>query len=60
MHHELAGPLLGNIVIIAIAGSITIACFVAMLRMLLKPGETDETHPKYRVLGDDGHHEESK
>ena len=53
MHHELAGPLLGNIIIIAIAGFVTLACFALMLRMLLKPGETDRLHPKYRILGDD-------
>lgn len=51
--HHLAGPLLGNVVVIAIAGLVTIACFAAAIRMLLHPGETDRRHPKYRVLRDD-------
>ena len=53
MHHHLTGPLWGNIVIIAIAGAITAACFVAMFWMLLRPGETDGSHPKYLVLRHD-------
>jgi hypothetical protein len=52
MHH-LIGPLWGNVIIISIAGAITIGCFVAMFRMLLRPGETDPQHPKYSVLRDD-------
>lgn len=52
MHH-LIGPLWGNLVIISVAGVITIGCFVAMFWMLLRPGETDPQHPKYGVLRDD-------
>jgi hypothetical protein len=48
-----AGPWIGNLVVILIAGTVTIACFVAMFWMLLKPGETDTRHPKYGVLRDD-------
>jgi len=60
VHHHLAGPLLGNVVIIVVAGAITLACFALMLKMLLKPGETDRRHPKYRILGDEHRHEENE
>jgi hypothetical protein len=53
MHDHLIGPLWGNIMIIAIAGVITLACFVAMLWMLLRPGETNRHHAKYVILRDD-------
>lgn len=53
MHHHLIGPLWGNILIIAVAGTITVACFVAMLWMLICPGEKDPHHPKYDILNDD-------
>jgi hypothetical protein len=52
MHH-MTGPWLGNLVIIMIAGAITVACFVAMFWMLLRPGETDRRHPKYDILRGD-------
>ena len=50
VHHHLIGPFWGNVVIIGIAGAITLACFVAMFWMLRHPGETDPHHPKYAVL----------
>jgi hypothetical protein len=53
MEHHMTGPVLGNIIIIAVAGAITIGCFAAMLWMLLRPGEIDRHHPKYDVLRDD-------
>ncbi len=53
MDHHMAGPLLGNLLIIAISGTITIGCFVAMFWMLLRPGETNQRHPKYDILRDD-------
>lgn len=53
MHHHLIGPMWGNIVIIAVSGAITVACFVVMFRMLLHPGEKDGKHPKYGILRDD-------
>lgn len=53
MDHHMAGPLLGNLIVISIAGSITLGCFVAMFWMLLRPGETDRHHPKYDILRDD-------
>ncbi len=53
MHHHLIGPFWGNVIIIALAGAITVACFVAMFWMLLHPGETDRRHPKYDILRDD-------
>ena len=53
MHHHLSGPFWGNVIIIALTGAITVACFVAMFRMLIYPGETDKRHPKYDILRDD-------
>jgi hypothetical protein len=53
VHDHLIGPLWGNIIIIAMAGAITVACFVAMLWMLFRPGETDRRHAKYAILRDD-------
>lgn len=53
MHEHLAGPLWGNLVIFALAGTVTLGCFAAMFRMLLRPGETDRRHPKYTILRDD-------
>ena len=44
---------LGNIIIIAIAGAITVACFVAAAWMLGHPCERDRRHPKNQVLRDD-------
>ncbi|HET7586708.1 MAG TPA: hypothetical protein VFL45_01360 [Gammaproteobacteria bacterium] len=54
MHHHLTGPLIGNIIIIAVAGLITLGCFAAAIKMLVRPGERDRRHPKYKVLQDDG------
>jgi hypothetical protein len=54
VHDHLIGPLWGNVIIIIVAGIITLACFAAMFRMLFCPGETDRRHPKYDVLRDDG------
>jgi hypothetical protein len=53
MHEHLAGPVLGVAVIVAVAGTVTLGCFVAMFRMLFRPGETDSHHPKYEILHDD-------
>lgn len=53
MHHGIMGPFWGNAAIILIAGSITIGCFGAMFRMLIRPGERDPRHPKYMILPDD-------
>lgn len=44
---------LGNIIIISIAGAITVACFVAAAWMLVHPGERDRRHPKHQVMRDD-------
>ena len=51
--HGFAAHFLGNVIIIAVAGAITIACFVAATWMLVRPGERDRRHPKYQVLDDD-------
>ena len=53
MEHHLSGPFWGNVVIIAVAGTVTLACFVAMVRMLFRPGENDPGHAKYGILSDD-------
>ena len=53
MHDHLIGPLWGNLIIMAVAGAITAACFVAMFWMLIRPGETDQRHAKYAILRDD-------
>jgi hypothetical protein len=53
MHHHLSGPFWGNIIIVTLAGAITVACFLVMFRMLFHPGETDPSHPKYDILRDD-------
>lgn len=57
MTHHLIGPLWGNVIIIALAGAVTLGCFVAMFRMLLRPGETDRRHPKYAIFHDKRHDE---
>jgi hypothetical protein len=53
MHDHLSGPYWGNVIIIALAGAITLACFVAMLWMVIRPGEKDAAHPKHRILQED-------
>ncbi|MGH6715346.1 MAG: hypothetical protein ACREDC_04045 [Bradyrhizobium sp.] len=52
-HHHLAGPLLGNVLVAAVAALVTLASMVVALRMLIDPGESDPNHPKYRVLDAD-------
>jgi hypothetical protein len=53
VHDHLIGPLWGNVVIMALAGAITAACFAAAFWMLIRPGETDRRHAKYAILRDD-------
>ena len=53
MHDHLVGPTWGNVIIIVLAGAVTLACIWAMLRMLIRPGEDDPAHPKYRILRED-------
>lgn len=52
-HHALPGPLIGNIIVVTLASVVTLACFVIALHMLIRPGEEDRNHPKYRVLKPD-------
>lgn len=52
MHH-FAGPFWGNIAIIAVAGSITVGCFVAMFWMIFRPEEKDPHHRKNDILRPD-------
>ena len=51
--HSLAGPLLGNVLVVGGAGLVTLSCIVAARWMLINPGERDLNHPKYRVLDAD-------
>lgn len=53
MHDHLMGPVLGVVIIVAVAGAVTLVCFAAMFRMLFRPGETDRHHPKYGILRED-------
>jgi hypothetical protein len=53
MHRAFLGPFWGNVAIIAIAGAITIGCFVAMFWMIFRPGEKDPHHAKYEILRKD-------
>ena len=50
MEHHIGGPFWGNVVIISLAGGITLGCIVAALRMLIRPQEKDPQHPKYLIL----------
>jgi hypothetical protein len=52
-HAMMAGPWLGNLLIVVVAGAITLGCLVAMFWMLFRPGEVDPRHPKYDILRDD-------
>jgi hypothetical protein len=51
--NSLAGPMLGNALVVGATGLATLACIVAALWMLIDPGERDPDHPKYRVLDAD-------
>jgi hypothetical protein len=53
MHDHLAGPTWGIVIIIVVAGAVTLSCIGAMLRMLIRPGEDDPAHPKRRILRED-------
>jgi hypothetical protein len=53
MHDHLIGPYWGNVIIVVLAGAITLGCFAAMLWMLIRPGETDPAHSKYTILQED-------
>lgn len=51
--HALAGPFLGNVLVASLSGLVTVACFVVAMRLLIRPGEGDPKHPKYRILSAD-------
>jgi hypothetical protein len=53
MEHHLAGPMTGIFFVGGVCVLITLACVVAAIRMLIRPGETDVRHPKYIVLRHD-------
>lgn len=53
MMEAMAAHWLGNLLIVAIFGLGTVACFAIAVRMLVRPGEKNPDHPKYRVLHDD-------
>lgn len=44
---------LGNLMILIVFGLGTVVCVAFAIRMLVKPGEENPDHPKYRVLHDD-------
>ena len=48
-----AAPLVGVLLVGGAAGVVTIYCILAAARCLIRPGETDPAHPKYRVLAPD-------
>ena len=52
-HMIMQGPWLGNLIIVIVAGGITMGCFVTMTWLLLYPGETRPNHPKYEILRHD-------
>jgi hypothetical protein len=52
-HHGLIGPVLGNLLVVALAGSVALACIALALRMVIWPGEQNPEHPKYRILSAD-------
>ena len=51
--HGITGPLFGNLLVASGAGIVTLVCIVVALRMLIRPGERNPGHPKYRVLDAD-------
>lgn len=53
MHNMMMGPLWGIIAIATFTGVITLGCFVAMFKFLIRPGEKDPRHPKYDILRPD-------
>lgn len=53
MQHMMMGPLWGEILVVTIAGIITIGCFAAMFWWIFNPGEEDPSHPKYSILSPD-------
>jgi hypothetical protein len=53
MHNMMMGPLWGIIAIATFTGAITLGCFVAMFKFLIRPGEKDPHHPKYDILRPD-------
>jgi len=53
MHDHVAGSFWGNVIISVLAGAVTLGCIVAMLRMLIRPGEDDPEHPKRSILRKD-------
>ncbi len=50
MQHMLMGPTWGIVAVVVVVGIVNLACWAAMLKMLLQPGERDPRHPKYAIL----------
>lgn len=46
----LIGPALGNFLVMALVGSVALACIVLAFRLAIHPGERNRDHPKYRIL----------
>lgn len=53
MMEMFAAHWLGNLMIVAVFGLGTIACFAVAIRLLVRPGEKNHDHPKYTILRDD-------
>ena len=53
MHNMMMGPMWGIIAIATFTGAITLGCFVAMFKFLIRPGEKDPHHLKYDILRPD-------
>lgn len=47
------GPVLGNLLVVAVVGSAALASIVLALRMVFRPGEREPSHPKYAILSAD-------
>lgn len=48
-----SAPLWGMVLVAGVAGVAALACIVAAVRMLLRPGERDPRHVKYQILRPD-------
>jgi hypothetical protein len=46
-------PLLAQTLVAGTAALLALACIVAALRMLARPGEAEHDHPKRRILAPD-------
>ncbi|MGH7153148.1 MAG: hypothetical protein ACREF3_04405 [Acetobacteraceae bacterium] len=52
-HHGMMGPRVGNIIVAAITGAVTLLTVVLAIRYMVWPGEQNPDHPKHRILDPD-------